>query len=526
MNLVEFLQDLSQKGVKFWIEGGQLRSGGSQKVLTSDVITQLKQYKVEILQLLRDRPDILNVYPLSLAQERLWFLNQLEGASASYNLSGAVRITGQLELNALQQALSEIVRRHEVLRTSFQTVNGTPIQLIHPEVTMNINLVDLQQHSEQERETLLIQLAQKEATTPFDLERAPLIKCSLLQLDAREYVLLLTMHHIVSDGWSMGVLIQEVSSLYQAFGAGEPSPLAELPIQYADFAVWQRKWLSGEVLETQLNYWKQQLHGAPSLLQLPTDRPRATMQTYQGATQTFTLLNTELTQKLQTLSRESGSTLFMTLQAAFATLLYRYSGQSDILIGSPIAGRNRAEIEGLIGFFLNTLVVRTDISGNPSFLELLRRVRSVTLDAYAHQDVPFEKLVEELQPERSLSYNPLFQVFFNMTWSEKETHLELPGVKIEPFDMGEATTSKFDLTLYVAEEKHGIQLKLVYNADLFTSERMVEMLNQFHHLLTQIVAAPDNPISFYSLVTPKSKPLLPDPSAVLPEPEYELVTTI
>ena len=297
------------------------------KLLSKEGIDPLK---LPIVPAIRES----NRFPLSWAQERLWFLYQLEGENTTYNEQVAVRIAGNLELNAFQQALSEIVRRHEVLRTSFQNVNGTPIQVIDPEATLNIKVVDLQQHSATERETVLQQQAQIEATTPFDLEIAPLIRCNLLQLDAREYVLLLTMHHIVSDGWSMGVFIQELSSLYQASCAGETSPLPELPIQYADFALWQRQWLSGEVLQNQLNYWKQQLDGAPELLQLPTDRPRSNVQTYRGATQTFTL-NSDLTQKLQTLSRESGTTLFMTLQAAFATLLYRYSGQSDILIGSP-----------------------------------------------------------------------------------------------------------------------------------------------------------------------------------------------
>ncbi len=318
--------------------------------------------------------------PLSWAQERLWFLNQLEGASATYNMPAAFRINGNLDINALQQALSEIVRRHEVLRTSFQTVNGTPIQVIDPEATLNINLVDLQQLEATERETVLQQQVQKEAPTPFDLESAPLIRCSLWQLDATEYVLLLNMHHIVSDGWSIGVFIQELSSLYQAFTAGEPSPLAELTIQYADFAVWQRKWLGEEVLENQLHYWQQQLDGAPELLQLPTDRPRPSVQTYRGATQTFTL-STDLTEKIQNLSRNSGTSLFMTLQAALATLLYRYSGQSDILTGSPIANRNRSELESLIGFFVNTLVLRTRFEDNPSFEKLLGRVRETILKA-------------------------------------------------------------------------------------------------------------------------------------------------
>uniref|UniRef100_A0A1D9G7P5 Carrier domain-containing protein n=1 Tax=Moorena producens (strain JHB) TaxID=1454205 RepID=A0A1D9G7P5_MOOP1 len=492
--------------------------------LISPKLTQLLTTENQlILPLIQPRTDSEQL-PLSSAQERLWFLNQLEGSSATYNMPAALKITGNLIINALEQTLSEIINRHEVLRTSFSTVNGTPTQVIHPDTTININVVDLQQYPEPLRETILQQEVQQEATTPFDLEVAPLIRCKLWQLDTTEYVLVLTMHHIVSDGWSMGILIEELSSLYQAFAASEPSPLPELPIQYADFALWQRQWLSGEILENQLNYWKEAIDGAPELLQLATDYPRPTVATYQGRTESFSL-NTELTQKLQTLSRDSGTTLFMTLLAAFGTLLHRYSGQEDILIGTPIANRNRREIEPLIGFFVNTLVIRTDLSGNPSFQELLRRVRSVSLDAYAHQDVPFEKLVEQLQPERSLSYNPLFQVFFNMlNLSEKQ--LEVPGVNLEPFDTIEEAASKFDLTLYAAEKNQKIQLKLVYNAELFLPERIRVFLNQFHYLIPQIVAAPNHPISSYSLVTPESKHLLPDPKAVLPQPPYELVTTM
>ncbi|AOX02683.1 non-ribosomal peptide synthetase [Moorena producens PAL-8-15-08-1] len=486
----------------------------------TQLLTTDNQLRLPLIQPRTDSEQL----PLSWAQERLWFLNQLEGSSATYNMPAALKITGNLIINALEQTLSEIINRHEVLRTSFSTINGTPIQVIHPDTTINIDVVDLQKHPKQEQETILQQEVQQEATTPFDLEVAPLIRCKLWQLDTSEYVLVLTMHHIVSDGWSMGILIEELSRLYQAFAASEASPLPELAIQYADFALWQRQWLSGEILENQLNYWKQELEGAPELLQLATDYPRPTVATYQGRTESFSL-NTELTQKLQTLSRDSGTTLFMTLLAAFGTLLHRYSGQEDILIGTPIANRNRREIEPLIGFFVNTLVIRTDLSGNPSFRELLRRVRSVSLDAYAHQDVPFEQLVKQLQPERSLSYNPLFQVFFNMLNFE-ETQLELPGIKIEKVDINETGNSKFYFTLYAAEKNKKIQLKLVYNAELFLQERIRLWLNQFHHLITQIVAYPNYPISSYSLVTPESKHLLPDPKAVLPQPEYELVTTM
>ncbi|MFM7369222.1 MAG: condensation domain-containing protein, partial [Sphaerospermopsis kisseleviana] len=348
-------------------------------------------------------------------------------------------------------ALSEIVHRHEILRTSIQTVNGRPIQIIHPEITINIKLVDLQQllnPQNPQRETFLEQQIQLEAITPFDLENAPLIRFSLFQSSTRKYVLLLTMHHIISDGWSMGIFISELSSLYQAFCAGEPSPLPELPLQYADFAVWQRQWLSGVVLETQLNYWREQLHGVPSLLQLPTDRPRPAVQTYNGRTQIFRL-NRDLTQKLQSLSSESGTTLFMTLLAAFATLLYRYSDQSDILLGTPIANRNRSEIESLIGFFVNTLVLKTNFEDNPSFQKLLTQVKETTLQAYEHQDVPLEQVVEALKPERSLSHSPLFQVMFGLQ-NLPINEIELPDITLTQLET-ENTIAKFDLTLLISE---------------------------------------------------------------------------
>jgi amino acid adenylation domain-containing protein len=424
---------------------------------------------------------------LSWAQERLWFLNQLEGASATYNIPAAVKIAGDLDINALQQALSEIVQRHEILRTSIQTVNGLPIQVIHPQVTTSINVVDLQQLLAPERETLLEQQIQLEASIPFNLENAPLIRCILLQVTDREYVLLLTMHHIVSDGWSMGIFISELSSLYPAFCAGEPSPLPELPLQYADFAVWQRRWLSGVVLETQLNYWRSQLQGSPELLQLPTDRPRPVVQTYHGRTQSFEL-NQDLTQKLQSLSGESGTTLFMTMLAAFTTLLYRYSGQSDILVGSPIANRNRNEIESLIGFFVNTLVLRTNFENNPSFENLLAQVRETTLQAYEHQDVPFEQVVEALQPQRSLSHSPLFQVMFVLQ-NVPMTEFELPGVTLTQLD-GDSTIAKFDLTLSMSETDRGLVGEWEYNTDLFDGSTIERMTAHFQNLLSAIV---DNP---------------------------------
>ncbi|NEO35901.1 MAG: amino acid adenylation domain-containing protein [Moorea sp. SIOASIH] len=452
--------------------------------LISPKLTQLLTTENQLsLPLIQPRTDSEQL-PLSSAQKRLWFLNQLEGISATYNIPVALRITGNLIINALEQALSEIISRHEVIRTSFSTINGTPTQVIHPDSTININVVDLQQYPDQERETILQQEVKQEATTPFDLEIAPLIRCKLWQLDTTEYVLVLTMHHIVSDGWSMGILIEELSSLYQAIAASEPSPLPELAIQYADFALWQRQWLTGEILENQFNYWKQELEGASELLKLPTDHPRPHVMSYQGSSESFSL-TAELTQKLQQLSVNAGSTLFMTLQAAFATLLYRYSGQFDILIGSPIANRNRREIEPLIGFFVNTLVLRTRFEHNPSFSQLLRQVRETTLNAYEHQDVPFEQVVSALQPQRSLSHSPLFQVMFVLQ-NAPMGKLDLPGVTLSQFNQ-HSTIAKFDLTLSMTETEMGLVGTWEYNTDLFDGSTIKRMATHFQNLLSAIV---------------------------------------
>ena len=425
--------------------------------------------------------------PLSFAQERLWFLNQLEGSTANYNLPGAIRIRGDLDVKALQQSLSEIVNRHEVLRTRFQTVNGSPIQVIEPEIAININLLDLREKEASEQQTALKQQIQQEANSAFELEKAPLIRCRLLQLETQEYVLLVTMHHIVSDGWSIGLFIQELSVLYQAFSQGKPSPLPELSIQYADYAVWQRQRLSGEVLETQLSYWKQQLAGVPGLLQLPSDRPRLSRQTYRGKTQNFSL-SADLTQSLQALSRESGTTLFMTLLAAFATLLYRYSGQADIAIGSPIANRHHGDIESLIGCFVNTLVLRTRCEGNPSFKSLLTQVKETTLKAYEYQDVPFGQIVEALRPQRSLSHSPLFQVMFILQ-NASLAEVELSGLRLNELEQ-ESTTARFDLTLSISETDEGVVGAWEYNTDLFDSSTIARMLGHFQSLLSAIVENP------------------------------------
>ncbi|BAY78555.1 amino acid adenylation domain-containing protein [Nostoc linckia NIES-25] len=527
----------------------------------AQLIGQLQQQDLEF-----STPPILprtknTQLPLSYAQQRLWFLDQLQSLGGTYNIPLTLRLVGTLNQAALEKSLQEIIYRHEALRTNFITVDGQPIQIIREHFdklsasqgignreqgtvgTSNptpwtVSIVDFKhlstlvlsdscraeprQAEVSEKEIALQQLVQKQAIQAFNLANEPLVRATLVVLSETEHALLVFIHHIVCDGWSMGVFVQELVALYNAYSQEQPSPLALLPIQYADFAIWQRNWLQGDVLQNQLSYWQQQLANAPTLLSLPTDRPRGAVQTYHGAYQELAL-SKELSIALKQLSQKESVTLFMTLLAAFQILLWRYSGQDDICIGTPIANRNRAEIEGLIGFFVNTLVLRTRLDGNSSFRQLLSRVREVALGAYSHQDLPFEMLVEALQPERNLSHNPIFQVWFNLQ-NLANTQLELFGLSVEPISVSEAA-SKFDLSLYVAEYEQGITLQLLYNADLFTSERMVEMVQQFHHLLNQIVVDADNEIASYSLVTPQARFLLPDPTTAIPQPAYELVTT-
>ena len=436
--------------------------------------------------------------PLSFAQARLWFLDQLEPGNAFYNIPAAVRLSGQLNLAALEQSLNQIISRHEALRTNFVTVNGQPVQVIASTLTLTLPVVDLCQLPESERERDCQRLANEEAVQPFDLATEPLVRTKLLQLSESEHVLLLTMHHIVSDGWSMGVLIRELAALYEAFCNDSLLVLPELPIQYPDFAVWQQQWLQAEVLESQLGYWKQQLYGAPALLELPTDRPRPVVQTFRGAHQSF-VLSKEVTEALITLSQRQGATLFMTLLAAFETLLHRYTGQTDICVGTPIANRNRAEIEGLIGLFVNTLVLRTDMSGNPSFKDVLSRVRDVALEAYAHQDLPFEQLVEALQPSRDLSHTPLFQVMFVLENAPMPS-LKLQGLTLSLLEV-ESATAKFDLTLSLENSEQGLIGSWEYNTDLFDAATITRIAGHYETLLEAIVTNPQQQVSQFPLLS-------------------------
>ena len=454
------------------------------------------------------------VFPASFAQQRLWFIDQLVPGNAFYNVTTALRLTGSLNEAALEQAFNEIGRRHEALRTTFRIVEEQVVQAIAPAtptLVIPVTTLDLRELPTDEREIEARRIVSQESQRPFDLSTGSLLRVILLQLDKSEYILLLNLHHIVADDWSIGVLIRELGVLYTAMSSNQPSPLPALPLQYADFAHWQREWLQGEALETQLAYWRQQLDDI-SVLNLPTDRPKPAMESYRGATQ-FLELPKRLSEALEMLSQQEGVTLFMTLLAAFQTLLYRYTQQDDIAVGSPIANRNRSEIEGLIGFFVNSLVLRTDLSSNPTFRELLGRVKEVTLGAYAHQDVPFEKLVEELHPERRLSHNPLFQVVFGFQNAPMES-LDLPGLVLSSLDT-EIKTTRFDLEFHLWESSEGfrsiygehwehsegIRGVVVYSSDLFDEATISRMLGHFQSLLEGIVANPEQRLADLPLLS-------------------------
>ncbi|MGZ8846235.1 MAG: amino acid adenylation domain-containing protein [Pyrinomonadaceae bacterium] len=434
---------------------------------------------------------------LSFAQERLWFLDQLNPDSAVFTVPLAVRLSGPIDPSVLERSINEIARRHDALRTTFATVDGQPVPIVRSELNVELSTIDLASDAEHERETRAHTLLSEEAARPFDLTKGPLIRTTLLRLDEHDHLFLVVMHHIVSDGWSLVLFFQELSAIYDAFARGEQSPLSALTIQYADYAAWQREWLKGEILQTQLAYWKGKLAGELPVLDIPTDRPRPAVQTFRGARE-WLVLSEDLTASITALGQREGVTLFITLLAAFKILLCRYTGQEDVIVGSPIANRPQTETESIIGFFLNNLALRSDISGNPSFREVLARVRKTALEAYANQDVPFEKLIEALKPERSLSRTPIFQVYFNLFNFADE--IKLPGSDktvsfVDAWARSDEDLSKFDLTLYAGQQGRELKLALVYNTDLFDADTIKRMLTQFRALLEGVVAGPEKPIS-------------------------------
>jgi len=446
----------------------------------------LSEHHFEALPLVAvSRTEPLRV---SFAEQRLWFLDQLEPGRSFSNIPAGVRLLGRLDSDALKRSIDEVINRHENLRTTFGTDGGRPTRVVAPAMSLSIPMVDLTDLPEPKREAWAAGFAAREASLPFDLASGPLVRIRLLRMGADDHVMLLVMHHIISDGWSVGVLINEMAAIYKAISLGEPFALPELLIQYADFASWQQEWFSNGTLERDLSYWKDNLTSAPASLELPTDRPRPAIPSYRGATRSF-LLPATICDDLKTVCRGESVTLFMALLAAFQTLLHRYTGQDDISVGSPVAGRNRPETEALIGCFVNTLVMRTDLRGNPSLRELLRRVRETALGAYTHQEAPFERIVEELRPQRTFGPSPLFQVWF-VLHNTPMPAVVLPELSLIPLEV-DGGTATFDLTLSMAETADGLSGSVTYSTDLFDPGTVAEMIVRFEIILREIIKHPD-----------------------------------
>jgi amino acid adenylation domain-containing protein/non-ribosomal peptide synthase protein (TIGR01720 family) len=471
-------------------------------------IANLSTEKRALLALrLKQQGKGFNVLPLSFAQERLWFLDQLDPGNPAYHITAAVRLKGELKQEALQKSLDEIIGRHEVLRTRFATVEGRARQVVETREALRIAHYDLSEQVGDDQADELRRRLSEQAQLPFRLDRWPLLRVAVYRLAAEEHVLLVVMHHIVSDGWSMQVLIQELGRLYTAFAKGEPSPLAELPIQYGDYAMWQREWLRGEVLEEQLEYWGEQLGGVGAgVLELPGDRARPAELSHRGGREEV-VLGEELTRELRELSRQYGVTMFMSLLAGFQALLWRYTGAAEVVVGAPIAGRNRVELEGLVGFFANTLALRVGVSGAESFAELLGAVKRVCLGAYEHQEIPFEKVVDELQLPRRLSHTPLFQVALALQNAPAEPSLKLPGLSLEPLAV-ETGWAKFDLELELTDTGETIFGVMGYRTDLFEAETIKRMVGHLKTLLQAAVANPQERLSRLTILTEKEQELL------------------
>jgi amino acid adenylation domain-containing protein len=512
--LSDLLTDLRQAGVQVWLDGDRLRYKAPKGALTPNLMGELRDRKAELIDFLQRittkseqattiaRVERQQPLPLSFTQQRLWILDQLEPESTAYNMPKAFRLAGDLHLFALERSLNEIIARHEILHTTFKSLDNQVVQVVAPPEKIVLTPQDLRDIPESEKLSQVSRLLTIEESYLFSLSQGPLIRFNLYQLADDDYILMMNAHHIIFDGWSYDLLLQELSKLYSAFSKGESSPLSPLPIQYGDFACWQRQWLESEDFQTKLRYWEKHLENSNHILELPTDYPRPAVQTHRGAALHQELPNT-IRGKLLQLGQEENATLFITLLTAFKVLCYRLTNQKKITVGSPIAGRNLAEVESLIGFFVNNLVLHTDLSDDLSCRELLRRVRQISLDAYEHQEVPFEALLEAVNPQRSLSRTPLFQVWFNML-SLNQHAFELPGLDVEPLDEYADVTSKFDLTLYITESEKGISIQWVFNKDLFKEKTIQMMSCCFRTLLEQMVENPEQRIATIPLLdTPK-----------------------
>jgi acyl carrier protein len=475
-------------------------------------VIEMAKRAVEGIEVLPIKPVPRDIeLPLSFAQQRLWFMDQLEPGSSFYNNPCVMRLKGKLDIEALERGVNEICRRHEVLRTVYPMVNGQPVQVIEPAQPLQIPITDLTTTvSDEAREGEALRLTMEEARRPFDLSRGPVIRVGLLRLGSEDHIIHFMMHHITCDAWSLGVLVREITVLYDAFVKGEPSPLPEITIQYADYAYWQQNWLRGEVLESEIRYWKRQLDGTLPVMVLPTERPRPATPTYEGARHSFKL-PTELSEAIKQLSWRESVTPFMTMLAAFKLLLHRYTKLDDIIVGTAHANRNHADTENLIGFFINMLVMRTDLSGSPSFRELLYRVREVALDGYMHQDMPFEKIVEEMQLKRDAGNTPIFQVAFGVENArqaaysmESSQSVSLQGLTMSPVSFATEVV-RYDLTLWVKEGSEGLFGWWNYKTSLFDLASIKLIHGHFVTLLQSIIAQPDAKLDSLEMFTQSEK---------------------
>src|SRR5688572_9887237 len=499
----EILDDLSRRGVHVWAEGDRLRYRAPKGSIPAELLVKLTHRKADIMALLSDRIPRLDAGPggdlLSFAQERLWFLAQLLPGNPLYNVANAVRLRGSLQREALEAALNDTIRRHETLRTTFHWRENRPTQVMMgaEQARLPLPVVDLQYVAPDERERRARDLAGIEARKPFDLTQAPLLRATVFRLAADDHVLLLNSHHIISDGWSMSeVLLREIAALYEARVTGTSPALSEPAIRYADFAAWQRSRFHGSALDTPLSYWRRQLADVP-VLTLPTDSPRPQVQGFRGAKHPVAF-DRHLVEALEAVGRERHATLFMTMLAAFNVLLSRHAGQTDVVVGCPIANRSRPELESLVGFFVNTVALRTDLSGDPGFLELLTRLRQAVLDAFRHQDVPFEKLVQELHLQRDLGRSALFQVVFDL--QKAPQFPSCGGLSIAPWDFDSGTV-RFDLELHLWKGAGGLTGFIEFDTDLFTGPAIARLSGHFQTLLASIVSDPRSPVSSLRLLT-------------------------
>ncbi len=512
--ILELLTQLRQEDIKIWVEGDRLRYNAPVGALTPELRDRVAACKSELIKFLRQangsgatertlkklpRSEPL---PLSFQQQQLWFIDRFEEGTAAYNMSGAVTLTGNLQVEVLKKSVAKITDRHEVLRTKFPLLNETPTPEILPQVPIPLKQIDLQGLSPEKQKEEIQHFACKEASTPFNLSDAPLMRLNLLQLSDATYVLLVTFHHIVADGWSLGIFVNELSTLYTAFARGERDTLPELPIGYGDYAHWQRQWLKSAEAEGQLNYWQQQLAGLATPLDLPFDRPRPPVRSLQGDVHSFSL-TPSLTRSLNQLAQAQKTTLFAVLFAAYQTLLYRWSGQQDLVVGSDFASRNHREIEPLIGFFVNVLPLRTQVSGTMSFIELLDRVSETARKACNYQDYPLGKIVEALRLPRNLSYNPLVQVLFVLQNAPMPT-LELPNLTLEILEI-ENQTAKFDLALFIEEKNGELMGKWNYSTELFDQKTIETLSRYFQTLLASLIAQPQEKLDNFNLLTEEVK---------------------